>query len=146
MDAAAHADASAPPDVPVAEHLAGKRLLAVEDNAINRRVLLRILEGMGLGADVALDGLEALSMLAETAYDVILMDVQMPEMDGLTCTREIRGREGEQPWIIGLTANALAGERDEVLAAGMDDYVPKPVRRDALEAALLRVRSAVPSE
>ena len=128
-----------------AEHLAGRTLLAVEDHPINQRVLLRILEGMGLQADVAVNGVEALEKLDAAFYDVVLMDVQMPEMDGLTCTRTIRARAGAQPWIIGLTANALAGDREETLAAGMDDYVPKPIRRDALEAALLRVERALSS-
>ncbi len=147
VEGAVEAAAPAQPraDTPAA-HLAGMRLLAVEDNAINLRVLLRLLETLGLEADVAANGAEALARLDETPYDVILMDVQMPEMDGITATRAIRARtDRPQPWIIGQTANALAEDRVEVLTAGMDDYLAKPIRRDALEAVLLRVGDAVGS-
>ncbi len=132
------ADAEAATLTP-AEHLAGLRLLIVEDNRVNQRVLLRMLETIDLTADVAANGIEALEKLAAQPYDVVFMDVQMPEMDGYTCTAAIHETPAPHPWIIGLTANALAGDREDVLAAGMDDYVPKPLRKDALEQALLRV-------
>jgi PAS domain S-box-containing protein len=115
------------------------RLLLAEDNAINRNLVLAALAQMGCAADVALDGHAALSEAKATRYDVILMDVQMPGMDGLEATRRIREWEvetGTPPVkIIALTANALTGDRD-CLNAGMDDYLSKPIRFEALRAAL----------
>ena len=118
------------------------RVLLAEDNPINQKVALRILERMGYRADVAANGLEVLEAVARQAYDVILMDVQMPEMDGLEATREIHRRwpNGPRPRIIAMTANALQGDREICLAAGMDDYIAKPVRTDQLAAALERAR------
>jgi CheY-like chemotaxis protein len=101
-----------------------------------------LLQRLGYRADVAANGLEAIEALERQAYDVVLMDVQMPEMDGLEATRRIRRQcPGEQgPYIVAMTANAMEGDREECLAAGMDDYVSKPIRVEALVGALSRVR------
>lgn len=125
--------------LPVTESPAS--LLLVEDNAVNQRVVLHMLARLGYRADLAGNGLEALASMERQPYDVILMDVQMPEMDGLEATRILRARPdvGHRPWIIALTANAMTGDREECFAAGMDDYVSKPVRTDNLAAALARV-------
>ncbi|MDQ3937615.1 MAG: GAF domain-containing protein [Chloroflexota bacterium] len=120
------------------------RLLLAEDNAINQRLALRLLERMGLSADVARDGHEAIAAIERQRYDVVLMDVQMPELDGLSATRQIVARWGraERPWIVAMTANAMAGDREACFAAGMDDYISKPIRPEDLQAALARVASA----
>jgi len=118
------------------------RLLLAEDNVINRRLALAALAQMGYTADVAVDGYEALKAVMATRYDIILMDVQMPGMDGLEATRQIRQWEAESGTppvrIIALTANALVGDRDICLRAGMNDYVSKPIRLDALRSKLLK--------
>ena len=118
------------------------RILLAEDNAINQKVALRLLERLGYGADVVGDGRQALARLDHTAYDVILMDVQMPEMDGLEASRAICARwaASERPCIIAMTAEAMQGDRDKCLAAGMDDYIVKPVTLDRLAAALAKCR------
>ncbi len=117
----------------------GARLLLVEDSPINQRVALRMLERMGLRADVAADGREAVEMVGRRDYDVVLMDVQMPVLDGLEATRAIRRLAlGRQPWIVAMTAEALSGDEVRCRAAGMDDYVTKPVHARALAAALRR--------
>lgn len=116
------------------------RILLAEDNATNQKLTLRILERIGYNADIANNGLEALDALKRNVYDVVLMDVQMPEMDGLEATRRIRRDfpDYRQPQIIAMTANAMQGDREMCLAAGMDDYVSKPVRIDVLVEALSR--------
>jgi signal transduction histidine kinase/DNA-binding response OmpR family regulator len=115
------------------------RILLAEDNAVNQKLALRILEQMGYRADVASNGIEAIESIQRQVYDVILMDVQMPEMDGLDATREIRQLEdATQPHIIAMTANAMEGDREACLAAGMDDYISKPIRVDELMRALER--------
>jgi CheY-like chemotaxis protein len=92
---------------------------------------------MGISADVAGDGNAALAALASRPYDVILMDVQMPELDGLEATRRIRAAaDGPQPWIVAMTGNAMEGDREACLAAGMNDYLSKPIRPAELAAAL----------
>ncbi len=118
-------------------------ILVVEDNPINRKVALRMLQRLGYEADVALNGLAALEAYEAQPYDVILMDIQMPEMDGLTATQEIRRRwpPSRQPRIVAMTANALSGDREHYLANGMDDYVSKPVKVEDLVAALRRCSS-----
>ena len=116
------------------------RILLAEDNAVNQKVLLKMLARAGYAADVAGNGLEVLAALERAPYDVVLMDVQMPEMDGLEATRGLRARGGDapQPYVIALTANAMQEDRDLCLAAGMDDYASKPVRPAELFAALER--------
>jgi CheY-like chemotaxis protein/nitrogen-specific signal transduction histidine kinase len=118
------------------------RILLAEDNAVNQKLALRLLQQMGYRADVAGNGAEAIECIERQNYDLVLMDVQMPEMDGLEASREIVRRFGSgRPRIVAMTANAMQGDRDECLAAGMDDYVTKPIRLDALVAALLAGRS-----
>jgi len=113
------------------------RILLAEDNAVNQKLALRLLERMGYSADVAGDGQQAIDALAAKAYDVVLMDVQMPELDGLEASRRIRRQWPDRAIrIIAMTANAMAEDRDACLAAGMDDYVSKPIRVEALVGAL----------
>ena len=116
-------------------------ILLAEDNAVNQMVALRMLERLGCRADVAANGLEVCRAMETEHYDVVLMDVQMPEMDGLEATRKIRGMpEISQPYIIAMTAHAMKGDKEECLKAGMDDYVSKPVRIEQLQAALQNSR------
>jgi GAF domain-containing protein/CheY-like chemotaxis protein len=120
------------------------RILLAEDNVVNQKLALRILQQMGYRADVASNGIEAIECCARQPYDAVLMDVQMPEMDGLEATRRIVARwpdAAQRPRIVAMTANAMQGDREECLAAGMDDYVTKPIRVDALVAALDNVPS-----
>jgi len=129
---------------PVARNVGSRvplRILLAEDNAINQKVALRLLERLGYGADIVGDGRQALARLDQAAYDVILMDVQMPEMDGLEASRAICARcpSSERPRIIAMTAEAMQGDRDKCLAAGMDDYIMKPVTLDRLAAALAQM-------
>lgn len=114
------------------------RILLAEDNVVNQKVALRMLECIGYRADVVSNGLEAIDRLQRIPYDVVLMDVQMPEMDGLEATRQIRrqGQSPDHPWIIAMTAGAMAGDRQACLDAGMDDYITKPVQLHALQSAL----------
>jgi CheY-like chemotaxis protein len=114
------------------------RILLAEDNAVNQKLALRLLERMGYRADVAGNGLEAIAALERQPYDVILMDVQMPEMDGLEATREIRRRWSGpgRPRVVAMTANAMQGDRELCLEAGMDDYVSKPINAEELVRAL----------
>ncbi len=113
------------------------RILLAEDNLVNQKVALKILGRMGYRADVVSNGIEAVDAVERQTYDVILMDVQMPVMDGLEATARIRQKLRERhPWIIALTANALQGDREKYLGVGMDDYVSKPIRVDALTKAL----------
>jgi CheY-like chemotaxis protein len=117
------------------------RILLAEDNVVNQKLALRLLQQMGYRADVASNGIEAIECVARQPYDVVLMDVQMPEMDGLEASRRITQRwtADRRPRIVAMTANAMAGDREECIAAGMDDYVTKPIRVDALVAALSQV-------
>ncbi|MEZ4593801.1 MAG: ATP-binding protein [Chloroflexota bacterium] len=114
------------------------RILLAEDNLINQKVGLRILARLGYQADLASNGLEVLSALHRQRYDLVLMDVQMPEMDGVMATQQIRQQfpKAEQPIIVALTANALDGDRERFLQVGMDDYLSKPVRIEVLTAVL----------
>jgi CheY-like chemotaxis protein len=116
------------------------RILLAEDNVVNQKLALRFLERMGYRADVAANGREVLAALERQRYDVVLMDVQMPEMDGLEATREIHKRwsAGGRPRIIAMTANAMQGDREMFLESGMDDYVSKPIRIEELVSALAR--------
>jgi len=124
------------------------RILLAEDNVVNQKLALRLLQGMGYRADVAANGLEAIESIARQPYDVVLMDVQMPEMDGLEASRQINRRWGiqERPRIVAMTANAMQGDRELCLAAGMDDYLTKPIRLNDLVAALYRTRARVAQE
>jgi signal transduction histidine kinase/DNA-binding response OmpR family regulator/HPt (histidine-containing phosphotransfer) domain-containing protein len=123
------------------------RILLAEDNVVNQKVALHILKRMGYQADVANNGLEALAALHHQYYDVVLMDMQMPEMDGLAATRRICSEwlPTERPRIIAMTANAMQGDKEECLKAGMDDYVSKPIRVDALVEALSKCQPKVGS-
>jgi signal transduction histidine kinase/CheY-like chemotaxis protein len=113
------------------------KILLAEDNQINQKLALRLLEQMGYRAEVAINGLGAVKAVFNQVYDVILMDVQMPEMDGIEATRKIRANmEIKQPHIIAMTANAMQGDREICIAAGMDDYIAKPIRVEELVYAL----------
>jgi CheY-like chemotaxis protein len=117
------------------------RILLAEDNAVNQKLALRVLEQMGYRADVASNGIEAVESIERQKYDVILMDVQMPEMDGLDATREIRKLANTtQPHIVAMTANAMEGDREMCIAAGMNDYISKPIRVNELVEALLKAK------
>ncbi len=138
--------------MPVEEASAGQgtalgslRILMAEDNLVNQKVALALLKKLGQEAAVAEDGVQALEMLARNAYDVVLMDCQMPEMDGYEATHRIRLEESNGAYgsrvphfIIALTANAMVGDRERCLAAGMDDFLTKPLELAALESALRR--------
>ncbi len=119
------------------------RILLAEDNAVNQKLALRLLQQMGYRADVAANGIEVLESLERQTYDAILMDVQMPDMDGLEASRQINQRyaRNERPRIIAMTANAMQGDREMCLAAGMDDYLTKPIRVEELVAALLKTKA-----
>ena len=126
------------------------RILLAEDNAVNQKLALRFLQKLGYRADVAGNGLEVLQALHRQVYDVVLMDVQMPQMDGLEATRRIRqewsSKTGEtpapRPWIIAMTANAMHGDREACMAAGMDEYISKPIQMELLLQALKNVEGA----
>jgi CheY-like chemotaxis protein len=121
------------------------RILAAEDNPVNQQLIVLLLEKLGYRADVVSNGVEVLEALARQPYDLVLLDVLMPEMDGLTAARRIREQEDvvPRPYIVGVTANALQGDREECLAAGMDDYLSKPIRFEELVAALRRAGGVV---
>jgi CheY-like chemotaxis protein len=121
------------------------RILLAEDNRVNQKVAVRLLARFGYRVDVAADGMEAVGMATQKPYDVVLMDVQMPNMDGVEASQRLREQlpAARQPRIIAVTAHALEGDREKYLAAGMDDYLPKPIRRDDLADALRRCRPLV---
>ncbi len=126
------ASAQGPPDV---------RILIAEDNIVNQKVAVRMLEKLGYRADVAANGHEVLEALERTSYDLILMDCQMPEMDGYEATAAIRAREvdsGQHIPIVAMTANAMQGDSEQCLQAGMDDYTSKPIQRETLMALIQR--------
>jgi CheY-like chemotaxis protein len=130
----------------------GLRVLTAEDNLVNQKVVLSILELVGLTSDVVADGVEAVEAWRTCPYDLILMDVQMPRMDGVTATRTIREEEGRRGRprtpIIAVTANAEPHEVAEYLASGMDAVAPKPIQVSVLfrtiEEVLIRARAAAP--
>ncbi len=119
-------------------------VLLVEDNPVNQKVATRLLERLGYRPDVAGNGYEALQALDVRKFDLVFMDMQMPEMDGLTATREIRRRypAARQPRIIALTANAIPGDRERCLESGMDDYVSKPAKLEDLRAVIIKYFSS----
>jgi CheY-like chemotaxis protein len=113
------------------------RILLAEDNPMNQKLAVRLLEKLGYTADVVGDGQEAVDAVIAGGFDIVLMDVQMPELDGLEATRRIRAQARmPRPWIIAMTANAMEGDREACLAAGMDGYISKPIRPEALAEAL----------
>ena len=117
------------------------RILVAEDNVVNQKLALRVLQQMGYRADLASNGIEAIESVERQTYDVVLMDVQMPEMDGLEASRRITSKwpAEARPRIVAMTANAMQGDREMCIAAGMDDYLTKPIRVDALVEALNHV-------
>ncbi len=122
---------------PLASHI---RVLVAEDNIVNQRVALRMLERLGVGADIASNGLEAVESFGQKPYAAILMDCQMPELDGFEATARIRALEGRGSRIpiIAMTASAMRGDREKCIAAGMDDYITKPVTAQSLRAVIER--------
>ena len=136
----AEADGPGAPDEPAGPPLA---ILVAEDNVVNQKVALRLLARLGHTADVVADGAEAVAAVRERAgrgrpYDVVLMDVQMPVLDGLDATGQVRASDLPQPWVVALTANAMRGDRERCLDAGCDDYLTKPVKVGDLRDALAR--------
>ena len=129
-----------PPAAPATAPSRGCRVLLAEDNVVNQRVAVLMLERLGCRVDVAGNGLEAIDLSGRLPYDIIFLDCQMPELDGYGAARAIREREAGGPRvpIIALTANAMDGDREECLAAGMDDYLSKPVVMASLTSALRR--------
>jgi signal transduction histidine kinase/DNA-binding response OmpR family regulator len=118
------------------------RILLAEDNIVNQKVALLILQGLGYRADVANNGREVLTAVKNRGYQVILMDIQMPEIDGLEATRQIRQQPLEQPYIIAMTAHALHEFQEKCLQAGMNDFITKPVRRSEIQAALVKAQAS----
>ncbi|NJL62017.1 MAG: response regulator [Methylacidiphilales bacterium] len=138
-------------DVEIDAEMAKKhplRILLVEDNVINQRMIQLMLQRMGYQPNVANNGLEALAILHSQTYDVVLMDVQMPEMDGLTATQRIcqEWTADIRPWIVALTASAMWGERDRCLASGMDNYLSKPIRIKELMEVLKKCQPLIVNE
>ena len=120
----------------------------VEDNRVNQHLILALLRKRGHTTAVAGNGVEALAAIEQDSFDLVLMDIQMPEMDGLEAVRRIRKAEamtGQRLPVVAMTARAMAGDREAILAAGMDDYLEKPVQVERLDAVLRQVSSAGPS-
>jgi CheY-like chemotaxis protein/CHASE3 domain sensor protein/HPt (histidine-containing phosphotransfer) domain-containing protein len=146
-DVSMHGDpatSSSTPDQPLAARLP-LQILVAEDNPVNQRMALHMLARMGYRADLASNGLEVLQALERQAYDVVFMDLQMPELDGLESTRRIREQwpGAARPRIIAMTANTTQEDREACIAAGMDDYINKPLRSEALQEALERCSETI---
>ena len=124
------------------------QILLAEDNTVNQQVAIALLARAGHEVDIANDGVEALMLASQKQYDVVLMDVQMPNMSGIDATQKIRRLPGPNAGvpIIALTANAMVGDRDSYLAAGMNDYVSKPIDPGLLSAALARQSGSEPAD
>jgi len=121
-------------------------VLLVEDNLVNQKVAQGMLKRIGYSCDIASNGLEAVDAVQRQSYDLVFMDVQMPELDGLSATERIRALEAfEQPFIVAMTANAMKGDREACLDAGMDDYVAKPITLEALISAIKRYLTSAQS-
>ena len=119
--------------------LKGARILLVDDNEISREVALEVLSDEGIVVQTATDGGEALALLEQERFDAVLMDCQMPVMDGFTATRRLRERPALRDLpVIAMTASAMSGDKDKALAAGMNDYITKPVNIDQMLATLAR--------
>jgi len=120
-------------------------VLVAEDNSMNQLIAIKMLNKMGHSAVAVANGQEAIEALKQTPYDLVLMDCQMPEMDGYEATKNIRGVQSSfrDIKIIAMTANAMAGDREKCMAAGMNDYVPKPVKAPELQAAIERTMSQI---
>ena len=111
-------------------------ILLAEDNLVNQKIIIYMLAKMGYVADIVQNGQEAVDAVNQKVYDLVLMDIQMPEMDGLEATRAIRQLLQAQPFIVAMTANAMQGDKEECLAAGMDDYISKPINLNSLKSML----------
>ena len=124
------------------------RILLAEDNVVNQKVAVNFLSRIGYQADVATDGNQVLDALKAEPYDVVFMDVQMPELDGEQATRRIRKElpSARQPWIVAMTAHALKGDRERYLSVGMNDYLSKPVSQELLIGVLKAVRPLMVSD
>ena len=138
-----------PPDASAAPRLAERhplRVLVAEDNLVNQKIALLMLERLGYRADLVANGREAVDAVRRVPYDVVLMDLQMPELDGLDATRQILAEHpaGRRPRIVALTANAFEDDRLECLSAGMDDHLSKPLQKERLESALVRTSRISP--
>ena len=119
--------------------LAALSILLVDDNRLNQKVGTKILKQLGLVPDIAGNGIDAIQACVDTCYDVVLMDIEMPDMDGMEAARKIReARLDRAPFIIALTANAMASDRERYLEAGLDDYLSKPLEPELLVASLQR--------
>lgn len=121
------------------------RILVADDNPVNVKVLISLLSRLGHPAEIATNGVEVLAAMDRKAFDMVFLDIQMPEMDGLEAARRIRGQDHlrERPWLVALTANAMSSDREECLAAGMNDHVPKPIGLKQLAAALERAEAGL---
>lgn len=135
MSAVAHASENV--------RVSARKVLLVEDNQLNQMVAEGMLRLLGYECRSVNDGLQAVAELQTTFYPIVLMDVQMPELDGYEASRRVRAElpAEQQPYIIALTANAMAGDAERCRAAGMDDYLPKPLTKVGLSAALTRATS-----
>ncbi|MBL0316272.1 MAG: response regulator [Flavobacteriales bacterium] len=125
-------------NLPMSTDLSGLKVLVGEDNEINRMVLKFVLDNMDIQADYAHDGVEAIRACEKKDYDIILMDMQMPNCDGVDATKEIRSRLVHQPYIIAMTANTFDDDRDKCAEAGMNDFLAKPFEPEQLKSILLR--------